>query len=165
MPAEACRECEGAGVEAASRTVRVAVPRSSRDGQTLRVKDKGGWGIKGRGEIRLDLNVDPHASLRRNGDDLELDLPISVLQAVLGGEAEVQGLDESPFRIAINPGSSSGKRMRLGGRGLYRSKTGEERGDLYAVLSVQVPEKLTERQRHLYQRLLEEEAAPDDISG
>lgn len=165
VPAEACRECEGAGVDEASRTVRVAVPRSSRDGQTLRVKDKGGWGLKGRGEIRLDLTVDPHPSLRRNGDDLEMDLPISVLQAVLGGEAEVQGMDETPFRIAITPGSSSGKRMRLAGRGLYRGRTGEERGDLYAVLSVQVPDKLTERQRHLYQRLLEEEAAPGESPG
>lgn len=158
VPSEPCAECQGAGVFDTTRTVRVAVPRSSSDGQTLRVKGRGGWGLRGKGEIRLDLQVDPHGSLRRDKADLETDLPIGVLQAVLGGEAEVQGLDESPYRIAITPGSSSGKRMRLAGRGLYKNKQGDERGDLYAVLSVQVPQSLTDQQRNLYERLLETEA-------
>ena len=161
VPSEPCVSCEGSGTDLTTRTVRVAVPRSSRAGQILRVKDKGGWGLRGRGSIRLELQVEPHGRLTRQGDDLEVQLPVTVLQAVLGGEAEVEGLDEVPYRIAVTPGSSSGKRFRLSGRGMYLEREGERRGDLYAVTSVQIPSKLSDRQRQLYEMLLAEETQQD----
>ena len=161
VPEDSCTVCGGCGVEQQMRTVRVAVPRSAKEEQSLRVRGKGRWGLKGRGDIKLDLKIDKDPVFSRSGDDLERKLDISLLQAVLGGEAEVYGLDEAPYRIAVTPGSSSGKRFRLAGRGLYRAPTGDERGDLFAVVSVQVPETLTERQRQLYQLLLEAEADED----
>lgn len=161
VPSEACTACDGAGIEDTERTVRVAVPRSAKDGQVLRVKGKGGWGMRGRGAIRVDLHMENHPTINRSGSDLELRLPVGVLQAILGGEAEVQGLDEEPYRIAITPGSSSGKRFRLKNRGMYKSKNGDDRGDLFAVVEVQVPSHLTERQRQLYEMLLAEEASQD----
>jgi molecular chaperone DnaJ len=141
------------------------VPRSAKDGQTLRVRSKGRWGLKGRGDIRLELQVEPHPKLKRSVDDLYVDLPVGVLQAVLGGEAVVSGLDEDPYRIAITPGSSSGKRFRLAGKGMYKSAKGDERGDLFAQISVQVPSKLTPRQERLWEMLLEAEMDPDSDPG
>ena len=105
--------------------------------------------------------MEPHGRLTRQGDDLEVQLPVTVLQAVLGGEAEVEGLDEVPYRIAVTPGSSSGKRFRLSGRGMYLEREGERRGDLYAVTSVQIPSELSDRQRQLYEMLLAEETQQD----
>ena len=99
MPSEPCVSCEGSGTDLTTRTVRVAVPRSSRAGQILRVKDKGGWGLRGRGSIRLELQVEPHGRLTRQGDDLEVQLPVTVLQAVLGGEAEV--VDPHDYCLAM----------------------------------------------------------------
>lgn len=162
VPSEPCAECLGAGVKEKDRTVRVVVPRSAKDGQTLRVRSKGRWGKKGRGDIRLQLQVEPHPKLRRSGDDLYVDLPVGVLQAVLGGEAVVMGLDEDPYRIAITPGSSSGKRFRLSGKGMFRSPEGEERGDLFAQVSVQVPKNLNPRQQRLWEMLLEAEIEQDE---
>ena len=161
VPAEPCKICNGAGVSDKPRTVRVVVPRSAKDGQTLRVRNKGRWGAKGRGDIRLELKVEPHPKLKRSGDDLYVDLPVDVLQAVLGGEAVVSGLDEDPYRIAITPGSSSGKRFRLAGKGMYKAPKGEERGDLFAQVSVQVPKTLNARQQRLWEMLLEAEMDPD----
>jgi len=162
VPAESCHSCHGAGVEDLKRTVRVVVPRSARDGQSLRVRSKGRWGVKGRGDIRLDLQVEPHPHLKRSGDDLYVELPIGVLQAVLGGEARVEGLESEPYRIAITPGSSSGKRFRLAGKGMYRSSEGDDRGDLYAQVSIQVPQNLTPRQQRLWEMLLEAELDPGE---
>jgi len=162
VPAEACSSCNGAGVDDLQRTVRVVVPRSAKDKQTLRVRAKGRWGVKGRGDIRLDLQVEPHPHLKRSGDDLYVELPVGVLQAVLGGEALVDGLESEPYRIAITPGSSSGKRFRLAGKGMYKGSDGDDRGDLYAQISVQVPNNLSPRQHRLWEMLLEAELDPGE---
>jgi len=157
VPSQACTTCQGAGVSQTTRTVRVVIPRSSPDGQAMRVKNKGGWGIRDRGSIKVDLRIESDPNIIRRGDDLQIKMPVNVLQAILGGEAEVKGLDDDPYRIVVTPGSSSGKRFRLKERGMYRSSKGQQRGDLFAIVEIQVPEQLTDRQRQLYEMLLAEE--------
>jgi molecular chaperone DnaJ len=161
VPEEACRVCRGAGVEQLSRTVRVAVPRSARDGQVLRVTGKGRWGVQGRGDLRLTLKVEPQPHLRRLGDDLEADVTVGVLQAVLGGVAYVPSAEDRQYKIQVNPGSSSGKRYRIKGHGMYKGREGDARGDLFAVINIQVPDEksLSEKERQLYRLLLEAETS------
>jgi len=156
VPQEPCRACRGAGVRPMTRTVRVAVPRSARDGQVLRVAGKGQWGTHHIGDLRLTVKVDMPDGIRRISDhDLEVDLPLDVVKAVLGGAVMVPTLEED-VKIAVGAGSSSGRRYRLKGFGLYVGREGEQRGDMFAVVRVTVPTKLTHRQRELFMQLSRE---------
>lgn len=139
IPELVCGACKGASAFPQPQTVRVRVPRSVSDGQELRLPGRGCWGPQGRGDLLLTVKTDLPLGFQRSGDDLEIELGIDYITACLGGIAEVEGLDGQTFRIAIKPGSSSGKRYRLRGQGLYRHDQGDERGDLFAVVRVTVP--------------------------
>lgn len=157
IPDRPCATCYGAGTAEVERTVRVAVPRSAQEGEEIRQSSKGKWGMERRGDLRLRVKILPHSYLRRVGDDLETDIVIGVLQAVLGGSAYVPALEHVRHKISISPGSSSGKRFRLKGQGMYYRDQSDRRGDLYAVLAIKVPGELTEREQQIYQLLLAEE--------
>lgn len=157
LPDQPCKACMGAGVVEQERTVRVKIPRSVMDGEEKVVAGKGKWGKQERGDLRLRIRVEEPEYMHRKGDDLEVEVSIGVLQAVLGGYTYVPTLDGVLHKIRVAPGSSSGKRYRIKGQGMYKPGS-DERGDLYAVLAIRVPDKLTEREQHLYQLLLEEEA-------
>lgn len=157
MPDQPCQACEGAGVLETTRTVRIGVPRSSENGRELLLPGRGKWGMETRGDLRLRLVVEESENMRRAGDELEVEVTVGVLQAVLGGHAIVPTLEGVRHKISISSGSSSGKRFRLRGQGFYRGEEGSERGDLYAILAIAVPESLTPRQLSLYQQLLAEE--------
>lgn len=155
---EPCGACHGAGVIDVERTVRVPVPRSALHGEELVLARRGRWGVEARGDVHLHLHVEEPVGMRRLGDDVEVDVTVSVLQAVLGGQATTPSLDGVRYRIPIPAGSSSGTRCRLRGKGLFRTETGDQRGDLYAVIAIRVPEQLSEQERWHYEKLLEEEA-------
>lgn len=152
-----CSACHGASAMSTDRTVRVQVPRSIKDGDELILAERGRWGRDGRGELRLRVNVEEPRGMRRTGDDLEVDARVEILEAVFGGHAQVHTLEDLTHTIVIKPGTSSGRRLRIPGEGMYRASTGDERGDLYAVIHIDVPGDLTDRQRYLYMQLLEEE--------
>lgn len=156
IPAQPCQTCLGAGTKAQEQTVRVPIPRSVEHGEELVLAHRGKWGMEERGDLRLRIVIDTPQTHKRIGADIEINIQVDVLTAVLGGHAYVPTLDNMRMKIAISPGSSSGRRLRLKGYGFYNGEHGEERGDLYAVLSVQVPTELSERQRSLYAQLLEE---------
>ena len=84
------------------------------------------------------------------GDDLELDLELAPWQAVLGDEVKVETLD-GPVTLKVPPGTPSGRRLRLRGRGLPRANG--ERGDLHAIVRVVVPERPTDAERQAYEAL------------
>ncbi len=167
VPDAACQLCLGSGLQETERTVRLAVPVSVHAGEEITLERQGMWGLHSRGDLILTVQVQAPAHMARRGDDVDVDVPVSVLQAVLGAEAVVPGPDGVRHRITITPGSGSGKRLRIRGQGMRRSEASQERGDLHAVISVQVPSPaaMTDRERQLYQMLLEEEirksAAPE----
>ena len=123
------------------RTVDVNIPEGLRDGQTLRLKGRGGKGVAGGpdGDVLVEVSVRSHPVYQLNGDDLTLDLPISLKEAVLGGKVEVPTLS-GPVTIKLPPNTSSGKSFRLREKGLKNPKTGEH-GDLYARIRIVLPEE------------------------
>jgi curved DNA-binding protein len=127
------------------REFEVEIPPGVRDGQRLRVR---GEGDDGDILLRVRLRRDPR--LRVKGDDLYTDLPLAPWEAALGATVPVQTVTGSA-RLTVPPGSSSGRRLRLRGEGLPREGGG--RGDLYAVVSIKVPKKLTRRERDLFEKL------------
>ena len=137
----------------ASRRIRVNLPKAVVAGQTIRVPGQGGdaRGNGPAGDLLLRVELLPHDRFRLDGRDLVTTLDVAPWEAALGGEKEVATLD-GLVRIRIPAGTSSGRRIRVRGRGFPGAKNGEP-GDLYAELRVVVPEKPSERERELYEQL------------
>lgn len=119
------------------RTVEVAIPKGAQDGQTLRLKGQGAPGRGGNGDAMIELTFRPHPIYRRDGDNLEMDVPISVPDAVLGGKVEAPTPDGT-VSLTVPKGSNSGQQLRLKGRGFIDAKG--KRGDLVARLVVTLPD-------------------------
>ncbi len=136
---------DGAG----ERTLEVTIPSGVCEGQKLRLRGKGGKGRNGGadGDIYLHINLAPHAVFRPARHDLYFDLALTPSEAALGAELEVPSLD-GPVLLTVPAGMRSGRKLRLRGRGLAR-----DHSDLYAIVHIDVPPKLSERERELYQEL------------
>ncbi len=120
------------------RTLDVKIPPGTTDGQTLRLRGQGRKGANGGadGDALIEIHVTPHRCFRRDGQDIRLDLPVTLPEAVLGGPVEVP-TPGGPVRMRIPPHSDSGTELRLRGRGVP-AHGGAAAGDLYATLRVVV---------------------------
>lgn len=134
-----CGECGGAGQIPGRERIRVKIPPGVQDGSRIRVAGKGEPGRSGGGpgDLYLRIRVDPHPLLTRKGDDLYLDVPVTVLEALGGGQARIPTVD-GEVNVKIPPGSQNGQVLRLKGRGAVNMKT-KKRGDFMVRLSVVVP--------------------------
>ncbi len=139
----------GGGFTSREDKVKARIPAGVSDGSTVRLAGKGDCGRSGGppGDLFIVLHVEPHEIFRREGRDLICDLPIGLAAAALGGTVEVPTLGE-PAKITIPPGTRSGQRFRLKGRGVAGS-AGKPAGDLYAVVQIHPPKKLDRRSREL----------------
>jgi DnaJ-class molecular chaperone len=119
------------------RTLDVTIPKGAHDGQVLRLRGQGAPGRAGAGDALIELTIRPHPVYRREGDNLVMDVPVSVPDAVLGGKVNVDTPD-GPVTLTVPKGSNSGRTLRLRGRGLSDSRG--RRGDLMARLVVTLPD-------------------------
>ena len=135
-----------------NQTVRARIPRGASDGERLRLRGKGGPGMNGGppGDLYLLISLVPHPLFKANGRDLDLEVPVAPWEAALGAQIEVPTL-EGEVKMKLPPGSKSGQKLRLAGKGLPRPGGGA--GDLYAVIMIVVPGSLTDRERQLYEQL------------
>jgi DnaJ-class molecular chaperone len=117
----------------------VTIPAGLRDGQVLRLRGKGGPGLGGgpAGDALVEVSVKPHPHFTRDGDNIRLDLPISLTEAVLGGKVDVP-TPTGAVRMAVPKGSNTGSVLRLKGKGVPRADGG--RGDEYVTLRIVLPE-------------------------
>ena len=124
----------------------VQIPPGTRDGQTLRLRGKGEPGIGGgpAGDALIEIRVRPHRFFTRDGDDIRLELPISLSEAVLGGKVRVP-TPSGAVNLTLPPHSNSGKVLRLKGKGV--AKPGGEHGDVYISLKIVLPDAPDERLR------------------
>ena len=120
------------------RTLDITIPKGATDGQVLRLKGQGSPGRAGPGDALIELTIRPHPVFKREGDNLVMDLPVSVPDAVLGGKVEAP-TPEGAVTLTVPPGSNSGSTLRLKGRGMT-GPTGK-RGDLMARLVVTLPDR------------------------
>lgn len=124
------------------RTVDVNIPKGSRDGQTLRLKGQGAPSPSGRGphgDALVELHLKPHPVFRMDGNDLHMDLFVSLPDAILGGKVQAPTPD-GPVSVKLAKGSNSGAILRLKGRGALDAKSGT-RGDLFAHVVLAMPDK------------------------
>ena len=123
-----------------SETIRVNIPAGVKEGSRVRVAGKGEPGVGGgpSGDLYLVIRIRPHRLLSRDGDDLHMELPVTVGEAVAGGTVAVPTL-EGTINLKIPRGSQSGQVLRVKGKGALNLKTGKK-GDLLVRLHVKVPQ-------------------------
>lgn len=123
------------------RTLDIDVPEGTTDGTTLRLKGQGMPGSKGKpaGDAYVEIRVQPHAFFEPRDNDVHVELPVTLTEAVLGGKVKVPTVGGAVM-LNVPAGSNSGTSLRLKGRGLLDRKSGQ-RGDQYVKLKVVLPEK------------------------
>lgn len=127
-------------------TIDLKLPAGVTSGQQMRLKGKGQPGPGGAGDALVTISIENHAFFRRDEDDVLIDLPITLDEAVRGAKVKVPTVD-GPVMLTVAPGSGSGKVLRLKGKGFTRKDGG--RGDQLVTLQIQLPSDLAELQRRL----------------
>jgi DnaJ-class molecular chaperone len=135
------------------RRLEVKIPPGVETGSRIRLAGQGEPGERGGppGDLYVDITVQPHPRVRREGNDLYMDLPVTVKEALLGAEIRVPIFGGSGA-VTVPPGTQSGTRLRLKGKGVPSLKGGPP-GDFYLVLQVKLPEKVDEAARRAAEAL------------
>jgi len=153
---EPCSQCRGTGKEKRQRSISVKIPAGVDDGTQIRLMGEGETGARGgsSGNLYITLSVLPHQFFTRDGDNILYELPINFAQAALGVEVEVPTLD-GEVKLKIPAGCQTGKVFQLKNKGIphlhHLHRRG--RGDQLVTLCVVTPDKLTKKQRQLFQEL------------
>lgn len=152
-----CHTCHGTGAERRTRRLQVKVPGGVKDGTRIRLARRGEPGPAGGepGDLYVVVHVRPHPVFGRRGDNLTIDLPVSYAEAALGANVQVPTLN-SPVTLKVPAGTPAGKTFRIKGKGA--PKRGGH-GDLLATVKVDVPEKLSHKERELLEELRSEQKA------
>ena len=159
----ACPTCHGDGRVASTETVEVRIPPGAQNGSRLRVAGKGNAGTKGApsGDLYITIRTEPHPFFRRQGDDIEITVPIRVDEAALGAKIEVPTIDGRAI-LKIPQGTKNGQKFRLREKGVLSNRKGS-RGDEIVEVSVEVPLAQDERTRELLRELAR--LHPEDPRG
>ncbi len=144
-----CKTCNGQGQVRRQRNLKVNIPPGVDTGHKLRMAGEGEAGPNNGppGDLYIVIEVEPHSVFRREGSDLYCQVPISIVQAILGDEIQVPTL-EGKVSLKIPSGTQPGRRFRLKNKGLQNIQ-GYGRGDLYVEARVVIPEKTNRKQREL----------------
>ncbi|HEX7084154.1 MAG TPA: molecular chaperone DnaJ [Gaiellaceae bacterium] len=148
-----CPTCHGSGRERRTKRFTVRIPAGVKDGTRIKLKGKGeaGYGGASAGDLYVVTRVEPSKIYERRGDDLILDVPVTLSEAALGADVEIPTPD-GRVSLKVPAGSQDGKLMRVKGRGAPHLK-GDGRGDLLARLKVSVPKKLSKKEREALEAL------------
>lgn len=135
----------------------VKVPAGIKPGGTLRLSGKGEAGLAGgaAGDLLVTVNVAPHPWFRRETNDVLVDVPLTVTEAALGAKVDVPTLSGDEVTVTIPPGTSSGAKLRLKGKGFPDQKS-KQPGDQLVVVKIVPPRELSDRARELLQQFANE---------
>jgi len=149
----ACPTCGGDGRVARTETVEVRIPPGARTGSRLRVPGKGNAGTMGAppGDLYITTKVEEHPFFHREGDDIEIQVPLAVWEAALGSKIEVPTIDGRTL-LKIPQGTRNGQKFRLREKGVLNSRT-NQRGDQIVEVAIQAPDPRDERTRELLKEL------------
>ncbi len=136
------------------RTIRAKIPAGATSGTKVRLTGEGEAGINGGapGDMYLIVEVEPDGQFERNGDDVTTEIKVDMFSALLGGEIDVPTLGR-PVKLKVPPGTQSGRKFRLTGKGMPHLRDPQTFGDLYARVLITVPDHLTDDQREAVENL------------
>ena len=152
---EVCSKCHGEGRYKSRKTITVSIPSGINDLERLRVPGKGNASSNGgeAGDLYLEFHVREHKYFKRDGDDIYLEVPISITEAVLGCKKEIPTIYGN-VNLTIPQGTDNLDKQRLRGKGIKNGST-RRVGDMYVVFKVMMPKKLSKDQKKLFQALTE----------
>ncbi|HXW53639.1 MAG TPA: molecular chaperone DnaJ [Myxococcota bacterium] len=163
-----CTACHGSGYEQVSRTIKVKVPAGIEDGMQLRYVGEGEGGLFSgpRGDLYVAIAIEPHPIFARDGNNVLCEVPISFVSAALGAKIDVPTLD-GKVQMTIPAGTQSGAVFRLKEKGIVRMRGGNnnKRGDQLVRVKIEVPKRLSSRQKELLREFGEishEETHPEN---
>ncbi len=148
-----CNVCSGEGRVRTASKIKVRIPSGVEDGQTLTLPGKGEAGLNGGlyGDLYINITVKPHEIFVRDGIDIYVELPITFSQAALGATIDVPTLSGNNS-LKIPNGTQTGTKFKIAGKGITSSRTNTT-GNLYVVVNVVTPTKLSSEQRDIFNRL------------
>ncbi len=157
IPDKKCSSCHGEGRIKEKKEVRFTIPAGISNGQTLRIGGEGNAGKKGfpSGDLLVEIFVENKTSFERRGDDLYYKTKINFTQAALGDTIEVKLLNGKKLSLKIPAGTNNGKIFRISKKG-FPKISGYGQGDLYIIIEVSVPQKLTKNQKRILEELKKE---------
>ncbi len=149
-----CATCHGEGVVERTETVEFRMKPGTRDGQRIRLQGKGNAGLNGGapGDLFVTVRLGTHPVFTRVGDDIQITVPVTIAEASLGAKVEVPTID-GRAQLKIVPGTQSGQKLRMRGRGVENSQRPEQRGDQIVTVEVVVPTLQDERSKEIMREL------------
>ena len=146
----ACPTCHGEGVVYRTEPLEFRIKPGTRDGQRIRLAGKGNAGLGGgaAGDLYLIIRTGSHPVFTRQGDDIQLTLPVTVSEAALGARIDVPTID-GRAQLRIPPGTQSGQKLRMRDRGVPSATREGSRGDQIVTVEVAVPQVRDERSREI----------------
>ncbi|RLT28550.1 MAG: molecular chaperone DnaJ [Chloroflexi bacterium] len=156
-----CGACRGRGFRRANVKRTIKIPAGIDDSAQIRVSSEGDAGTRGggHGNLYVLVRVQPHAVFQRDDNDLVYDLRINVAQAALGAAVDIPTLEGAPVALTIEPGTQHGQIFTINEKGVPYLR-GSGRGDLLVHTSVVTPNKLSDEQRELFEKLAESMGTP-----
>ena len=150
-----CSDCGGYGKVTNKKTITITIPAGIDSENRLRVAGKGAAGINGgpNGDLYVEFTVRDHEFFQRDDDDIYIELPLTITEAVLGAKKEIPTLYGN-VDLTIPAGTQNGDKMRLRGKGVENVNT-KRKGDMYVVTKIIIPEKLTREQKKIFEELNE----------
>lgn len=148
-----CSDCSGKGRVSVRKTITVTVPAGIDNENRLRIAGKGESGTNGgpNGDLYIEFSVKEHDFFIREEDDIYIELPLTITEAVLGAKKEIPTLYGN-VDLTIPLGTQNGEKMRLRGKGVENVNS-KRKGDMYVITKIIIPEKLTRDQKRLFEEL------------
>ena len=156
---EKCPKCTGTGYTSSKKRIKVSIPAGIDNGQSVRIRDKGEPGVNGgpRGDLLVEVNVSHHPVFQRQDVHIFSTVPISFAVATLGGDIRIKTVDGDVI-YNVKPGTKTGAKVRLKGKGVPSLRNHQVRGDHYVELVIQTPEKLSAEAKEALRRF-------DELTG
>ena len=150
-----CKNCNGTGQERKKKTISIHIPEGVNTGHQLRISGKGEAGVNGgpNGDIYFEIHVEESNFYKRDNEDLTIELPITITDAILGAKKEVPTIYGNVV-MEIKAGTQNGTKYKLKGKGL-KIPNSSRKGDMYVVIKVMIPNKITREQKKLLEALKE----------
>jgi len=144
-----CPECNGRGILNKPKKIKINIPAGIDNGQVITLRGEGAAGQRGGepGDLQIVIGVAPHEYFKRDGYDMYLDMPVSFVDAALGAELSVPTL-EGKAKLKMGAGTQTGTVFRMKDKGIQHLRSGRK-GSLFVRVNVEVPTKLTEKQKSL----------------
>lgn len=143
-----CSRCHGQGRVQVQEQLEVRIKAGTREGARLRIPGKGNWGSDRTGDLYVIVHIQPHPLFRREGDDVQIKVPVTIAEAALGAKIEVPTIDGAAL-LKVPPGTQSGQRFRMRERGVASAQHDGVRGDQYVEIQVAVPQIQDERSKEI----------------